>query len=195
MFIALIAVVVLTIGGVALMRTMAPVATIAGNMAFKQATTQASDIGVEMAYKQLTAIVDAKLTHRNVQPSYHALLNGSDVNGMPTVGEPAVSVDWNHASRLCYNEKRAVTDCSDESTYRIQYLIDRQCDRTDALTAPQTETEILKYCLLGQAGNDSGPRRSDRSYFPGARPVIYRVTVNVRGPRNTSSVIQASFEF
>lgn len=197
MFIALIALVVLTVGGVALMRTMAPAATIAGNMAFKQAATQASDIGVELAFKYMEKTIIPAGPHNDRAGRYYATMRNTNLNGLPQINSPTVPINWDDDNRLpCFDtDAKLLANCGDESTYRVQYVIDRQCEAMAGNQSPETDLEISQYCLLAPPGNSRNSKVSSASHFAEPRPVIYRVTINVRGPRNTSSLIQASFTF
>lgn len=195
MFIALIALVILTIGALALMRTMTPAATVAGNIAFRQAATQASDIGTELAFDYLQTVEP----HRNDLPFYHANMGNTDANGLPAFGHPAAPIDWENYDVLpCFDatDGRKLSDCTkDDSLYRVQYVIDRQCQPTPDGSPARTDVELAQYCLQAP-GSQSGNSKDSRSpHFEEPRQVIYRVTVRVLGPRKTSSLVQASFAF
>ena len=194
MFIALIALALLTISGVALMRTLAPAATIAGNIAFKQSATQASDVGVELAFVNLQDKVNRAVTHVDASPHYYALMGATDANGLPQLGTPVAPIDWNDSRLPCFSTAGAPSNCSDESQYRIQYVIDRQCTAI-AGVSPQTDTEVAENCLVLNTNDSRESRRSDRMLFPPPKPVVYRATIHVRGPRNTSSLVQTSLTF
>ena len=201
-FIALIALVVMTIAGVALMRAMAPASTIAGNIAFKQAATQASDIGVELAFKALQAMDPAAMS-TSVSPWYSAVILASDKNGAP-LASPATSstqaspIDWSKIP--CFSATAGTigspaSSCSDDSKYLVQYVVDRQCNPipsgASAGTPPATDDEIVANCVfnISDSGNS---KKAGATLFSTPSAVVYRITVRTQGPRKTLSLVIAS---
>ncbi|MES2830401.1 MAG: hypothetical protein V4695_00225 [Pseudomonadota bacterium] len=195
LFVALIALVLLGVASIALVRTFGAGASISGNIAFKQAATQAGDIGVELAFNALkTSILPAK-AETNIPFQYYALMQPSDAAGVPRpkVGGVARPIDWK--TYPCYGANadpaQPPIQCDDESSYRIQYVIDRQCvSPSDTLPV----ADIDKQCIIGP-GEDIGSHRAGNVVFAPPATVFYRVTVNIRGPRNTTSLVQASLAF
>ena len=196
-FIALIALVILSLAAVALIRSTDTAGVIAGNVAFKEATTGAADTGAERAFNALPALAAAGDT--DVAGQYFALKQAVDANGIPT------TIDWTQAP--CYDTK-AGTDaisCTDESAYRVQYVIDRLC--TSAPSATDPVTLLTSKCVAGQpfsanngkTGEDLNSHARNTHNKPAdtslTRPTIhYRVTVRVLGPRNTVSFVQTTIE-
>jgi len=187
LFVALIALVLLSVASIALVRSFGAGASIAGNVAFKQAATQAGDIGVELAFNALkTNILPSKMDI-NIPLQYFALMQVDDLNGVPK------NIDW--GKYPCFGTSADPTQptvvCDDESTYRVQYVIDRQCESAGGVLPV---TNIEKQCIIGP-GDDIGSHRAGNVVFSSPPSVFYRVTVNVRGPRKTSSIVQASIAF
>lgn len=177
LFIALMAMVVMTMAALTLMRTSGTTGTIAGNLSFQQATTQATDAGVELAFQTLTSLAnpDADVTNQ-----YFAFAQNVDAAGVPVVA-------WNRLP--CYNAldpARATIACSDESAYRIQYVIDRQC--STPFVSPQAS------CLI-EAQTDDGSRAAGHTRFQTSPAMLYRVSVRALGPRGTASIVQAILAF
>lgn len=175
LFIALIALVVMTLAGIALVRSVDTGNVIAGNFAFKQGTVQAGDIGVELAYTALQNIVGTTLD-TNIPGQYFATMQATDGAGIPT------SIAW--ASVTCRDATGAIVSCTDQSLYRVQYVIDRLC--TGALPI----TDKQKQCYH-DAPTGGGSKKADAVSFSGATTIYYRVTVRVLGPRETVSFVQA----
>ena len=128
LFIALGAIVVMALAAVALVRSYTTANTISGNLAFQQATTMAADVGVELAFSAMPAILAASL-EQNVANQYFALQQAVDANGVPA------TITW--ASVPCRDATAAtqpLVSCTDESVYRVQYVIDRQCTGTLPVT-------------------------------------------------------------
>lgn len=197
LFVALIGMVVLGLAAAALIRSADTSAVIAGNLAFKDAATHAADTGVERAFNALPALAAADV---DVTGQYFRLMQPIDANGVPA------NVDW-QGSVPCWDTTGAMipVDCNDGSAYRVQYVIERLCN-----TAPipgEPVTSLTDKCVAGQPFSVSGNVGNDRdSHTPsgnyGVPPVTgtlpptihYRVTVRVRGPRNTASLVQTTIE-
>ncbi|MDQ0611435.1 type IV pilus assembly protein PilX [Variovorax sp. W1I1] len=196
-FIALIALLVLSLAAAALLRSTDTAGVISGNVAFKNATTAAADTGAERAFNALPALATADA---NVSGQYFRLKQPVDTNGVPS------TINWSSVS--CYDNIGGATtiSCSDESTYRVQYVIDRLCDTAPAATDPLTL--LTTKCVAGQpfssggsAGDDLNSHAQTTNVFgsltppPPTRPTIhYRVTVRVLGPRKTVSIVQTTIE-
>ena len=196
LFVALIAMVVLGLAAAAMIRSADTSGVIAGNLAFKEATTHAADTGVERAFNALQGLATADV---DVANQYFRLMQPVDADGIPT------SIVW--ANVPCYDSSGGLVaiNCADASTYRVQYVIDRLCATAPAPTDPVTL--LTNRCIAGQPFSTAGQTGNDRdSHTPsgnygvppvtGALPptIHYRVTVRVQGPRNTSSIVQATIE-
>lgn len=175
LFIALIALVVMTLAGIALVRSVDTGNVIAGNFAFKQASVQAGDVGVELAFTALQGITTTALD-TNIANKYYATLQPVNAIGIPT------SIVW--ANVPCRDTSGAAVSCTAPSPYRIQYIIDRMCTGTLPVTDKQ------KQCYY-EAPTGGGSKKSAAVSFSGAASVYYRVTVRIQGPRETVSFVQA----
>lgn len=197
-FIALIAVVLLSLAALALIRSTDTAGVISGNAAFKEAAISAADTGAERAFNALPALAAADA---DVANKYYRLMLTVDANGLPN------TVVW--SSVPCYDIAggAATISCTDESTYRVQYVIDRLC--TTAPTTADPLTLLTTKCVAGQpfsagggnVGSDINSHAQTTNVFgsltppPPTRPTIhYRVTVRVQGPRSTSSIVQTTVE-
>ena len=197
-FIALIALLALSLAAAALLRSTDTASVISGNVAFKNATTGAADTGAERAFNALPALAVADA---DVANKYFRLMQAVDANGVPS------TINW--ANVPCYDTAGGATavSCTDESTYRVQYVIDRLCTTAPALTDPLTL--LTSKCVAGQPFSAGGGSVDDNTSShaqttnvfgslappPPTRPTIhYRVTVRVQGPRNTSSIVQTTIE-
>lgn len=195
LFVALVALILLSVASIALVRSFGAGATISGNIAFKQAATQAGDIGVELAYNALNKTILPNKADIDIPFQYYALMQPSDAAGVPQpkVGGSAKPINW--STYPCYGANadpaQPTVACDDESIYRIQYVIDRQCT-SPGDTLPVADLE--RQCIIGP-GDDIGSHRVGNVVFTPPPAVFYRVTVNIRGPRNTSSLVQASVSF
>lgn len=173
LFIALIALVSMSLAGIALVRSVDTSNLIAGNLAFRQAALHASDVGIETAFDALGTIVASSLDAN--YPSgcsagackYYPTLQATDTKGVPTV------ITWATVPSTAIN-----TD------YNVKYVIDRLCQ------GPAPVTDISGKCYA-DAKTGGGTKKAGGVVFSGTQSVYYRVTVRVEGPRNTTSMVQA----
>lgn len=196
-YIALIALLILSLAALALLRTSDTAGVIAGNLAFKQATTGAADTGAERAFNELPALASADA---DVPGKYYRLMQAVDADGVPS------TVDW--SSVPCWGTSGGATpvSCTDAANYRVQYVIERLC--TILPTPGEAAATLAAKCVSGApfasaggAGADNSSHAQTTHVFGGAggvsplRPTIhYRVTVRVQGPRNTVSTVQTVVE-
>lgn len=188
LFLALIALVAMTIAALALVRAVDTANVISGNFAFKQTTLQLTDFGVEAAASDLAvfsaspeAVAPAGCT--TACSYYPRMAAATDTKGRPIqaqIGATVYAIDWNAVP--------ATTAASPVSGYTVQYVIDRLCN--DVPVAAATETPVK--CLSRELQKDVSKTRGlklDPTYA-----VYYRVTVRVQGPRGTESYAQAIFD-
>jgi type IV pilus assembly protein PilX len=177
LFIALIALVAMTLAAIALIRATDTSNIIAGNLAFKQATVQASDTGVEQAITALVNTIVPTSVEADIANLYFATQQPVDSYGVPT------TINW--ASVPCRDTAgNTLGSCSDSSAYRIQYMIDRLCTGTLPIT------DIQGSCVTS-VPSGGGSHRSGGVVFTSASKVYYRITVRVSGPRNATTMVQA----
>lgn len=172
LFIALIALIALTLAGIALVRSVDTSNLIAGNIAFKQAAIQASDLGVEAAFTALsTPNTIANKTNDDLNQNYYATMQPEDPN-LP--GVPAALTSAFPANNVIVNNATGNT---------IRYIIERMCSANGVVTTDICAPSVIdKTPVGGKSGED---------YLALPPGVSYRVTVRVDGPRNTVSLVQA----
>ena len=166
-FIALIALVALTVAGIALVRSVDTGNLIAGNFAFKQAALQATDAGIEAAFNQVPTIANLDTLIEN---QYYPVMLPLDENGIPS------TVDWD------------LVPTQNVAGYTVGYVIERLCSGTLPITDTQTN------CVANQT-QSLGSKKQGGPVFPSSSGLNYRVTVRVQGPRNTISMAQAILAF
>ena len=174
LFIALIALVVLTLAGIALVRSVDTSNVISGNLAFKQSALESSDIGVETAFNALPTIISTSLD-QDIAGQYFATIQPVDSNGVPT------TINWSNVP--CRDTAGNVVTCG-SSGYSVQYVIDRMCN------GPTPVTNVQASCVT-DVPLGGGSKKAGAVVFSSATAVYYRVTVRVTGPRNTVSMVQA----
>lgn len=176
LIIAMIALVAMTLAGLALIRSVDTSNVISGNLAFRQASLHATDVGVEAALAALGTIVTTSL-----DASYPASCAVGACNYYPTrqtavsaAGVPTV-INWN-----------TVPSTTVDSSYAVQYVIDRLCD------GPAPVTDITTKCMR-TSDSSVGSKKAGAVAFTSANQVYYRATVRVVGPRKTVSIVQALY--
>ena len=195
LFIALIALVALTLAGIALVRSVDTGNVIAGNLAFRQAVVQASDHGVEAAFLALPTIAAA--TNSNVANQYRATRLDVTTTGDNRDVNWVTDIDW--SSIPCRNNSNATVTCSSVE-YKVKYFIDRLCTCPGVLSAATiggtcsvVVTDKQQYCQTDIGTGESGSKGSFGASFSSTSAIYYRVTVQVVGPRNTTSYVQVLF--
>lgn len=176
---ALIAMVALTLAGLAMVRAVDTGNLISGNMAFRQAAMQQSDVGIEAAFLALPGIVNSS-KDANIANQYYALRQAVDSTGVPT------AVNW--ANVACRDNANTVVTCTGLD-YQVKYVIDRLCDAQTA--GSTTVTDVQQYCFVDVGAGKTGSKGAFQAVFSSASALYYRVTVQVTGPRNTVAYVQA----
>jgi len=184
LFIALIALAVMSLAAVALIRSVDTNTIIAGNLAFKQSATISADTGMESAIEWLSNN-SASLAADDKPSGYYSTSN----SGLPLTDEAT----WTAAKSAYAGQAGcpATGTCIggldngvDASGNSIRYVIERMCTATGEAT-PET-------CLFGVTADEGCVRVGDPACS--GNPVLspmYRVTARVAGPHNTISYTQA----
>lgn len=176
LLIALIVLVAMTMAGVAMVRSMDTTLGIAGNMAFKQATVQGSDIGVTAAYTWLGA-----------NSAGSTLQTSASASGYFAT-RPATEPDWFNESSWgsAYKVNNLAPDAAGN---KVRYIVHRMCTMSGAYNVTGNEC-ALYYPTSG--ATSGGSMAVGSTQFEGIPQLFYRITTRVDGPRNTVSIIQVS---
>lgn len=197
LFIALIALVVMSLAAVALVRSVDTFNLVAGNLAFKQAATSSADAGVEAAIPWMAATNAAQVA-LNKDPwldATHAFNVDAPANGyyssIATPVDLAAASTWTSAASRPGTGANFDTDGLDSTTGNtVRYVIQRVCRNANQVLSSAN-------CLFSDASEDNGSKRGRLTYDAGlgsgatSGSPIYRITARVTGPRNTVSYIQA----
>jgi type IV pilus assembly protein PilX len=179
LFIALIALVAMSLAAAALVRSVDSGVLVAGNLAFKQSAILSAETGFADAYTFISGKTPLVL-QANVQ-GYFATLD-------ETLSLTAEST-WTDANSFTVG-----ADPQDLSGNETRYILQRMCRTTGA--------GDKNNCLVGM-GNAPAGSQGAVSEGGGAggggfdRPsgssdaVVYRATIRVAGPKNTVSYLQA----
>ncbi|NMG00706.2 hypothetical protein GPA27_25315 [Aromatoleum toluolicum] len=176
LIIALVVLALMSLAAASVIRSTDTGTLVAGNLAFRQATTHASDVAVDRAWEEL------------VQGTYtgKAYYYGTRQTASPdftTAAAVASAVVWDSNAVPCTDERGMTVDCAAETGgFRIQYLIERQCE-----TAPDVSdvNSIKARCAIDPL--------SASAASPGDLGVFFRVLVRARGPRGTVSFYEVMY--
>jgi type IV pilus assembly protein PilX len=175
----LIAVVLLLIASVALVRSFDTSLNIAGNMGFKRDLVNQSERGIARAVSGMSiggALADETLRQNNAPAeNYSATTLASDLHGIPNI--LINDNDWAASGTMTMLD---ITDTN--SQIRIRYVIDRLC----VDFGPATPASCAVSVPIPTGGSDA-LNRPIANTLP-----VYRISVRIRGPRNTQSFVQSS---
>jgi type IV pilus assembly protein PilX len=165
---------------------------IAGNLAFRQSATFVADMGVEAARAYIQANAGAGATlHANQEASaYYATWEPTvDLLGHDT--DPATTpFDWSNDG-FQVNAAPYVPPAG----YTVRYVIHRLCE---AAGDPSNDPAVAVTCMKSSAagGSTSSGTKGIANYqsyaISESVAAIYRITVQVTGPRNARSYVQTT---
>jgi Tfp pilus assembly protein PilX len=208
---AMIALVLMTMAGLALVRSMDTGLVIAGNVAFKQATVNAASHGGEEAIQWLNANASAPkpvtctvigadrlLDCDDATNAYYATYRAPCDLTANTTSATLDDVNWidaDHPSGTapsngnCGMTAKAVPNMP--AGFSASYVINRMCVQQGSKSSPGTG------CAPFQSSGDDLSKSTKnavdyrRRGLPAMSSVYYRITTRVVGPRNTVSYVQA----
>ncbi|KAI5916016.1 hypothetical protein [Thauera sp. 2A1] len=200
-FTVLIALVILSLSAVALVRSVDTGTQIAGNLSFRQTTTQAGDSGTEAAVTWMNAQLTANPTSlykSDKTKGYYATSHvGCDLSGSSTPDDSTDDVNWggNKDDEDKYYPNCKMTAVAVDAArlpagYSAAYVINRLCG--DELP-PTDEKAFCESYSRSTAAADEGRSMSGGGYFgkkSASSEYFYRVTTRVVGPKNTVSYVQ-----
>ena len=185
---ALVILVVMTIAGIALVRSVDTGSVVAGNLAFQQAATQAGGAGVEDA---IVSFLNDKTTEQLQVNDYAnayaaAVTNPADWEAYWTTTINPNPVTRPVAAKTCVDRSCTLpTNLGTGNT--VTYTIQRLCQTTGDPMLDPTGCVTSKTVLSGGEGNSLG---AGSARLNKATQYYYRVTSRIEGPRNTLTYTQ-----
>jgi len=173
LFIALIVLVAMTLAGIAIMRSVDTGNVVAGNLAFKEGTLSAADNGIAQAFNWLTGTINNPATYATLEQDiiaqgYHAV-----------VSDPP---DWTDDAVWVGQSFSLGTDAAGNT---VDYVVQRMCDNAGAYSG-------VNCAQTPRVGGESGNSQAVGGTQFNSPPIVYyRVTVRVRGARETLSIVQS----
>jgi type IV pilus assembly protein PilX len=192
--VALVILVVMSLGALALVRAVASGLLVAGNLAFREAAVLAAESGSESAISWLSerAATTDLLSDQPEAGYYASLPVGLSLSGEGNASTRA-TIDWDDDQCAARTGIRCFTAASalpiDAAGHRVRYVIHRLCRTAGSSDAAANS------CLLFRSAQGGSSNRGQLSYgaskrFQSSDTVYYRITVHVRGPRNTTAFVQ-----
>lgn len=178
LILTLILLVVMTLGAIALIRSVDTGNLVAGNLAFQQSTTSSADAAIEDAVAWLQANSSSLDNDQNTR--YRATV----ANQNPAAGQTWESF-WNSSLDLIAFQLYS-SGSPDTAGNTVKYVIHRQCSY--ALSPTQGGNCAASPSTTTATGNEE---EAGQVQLTGTSSVFYRITIKVGGPRNTASYIQA----
>ena len=184
MVIVLIALLILMIGGIALIRSADTSMLTAGNLAFKRDMVNQGERGIAKVVDALTSATGSLSSESTRQTNvlgsnYSAIVLASDARGVPLV-----LVD---SAAFTSAGMSAAADLVDTTSgVTIRFVIDRQCTTTGAFDAAT--------CMTSPTASDKAGTSWIKRAGGENRP-IYRISVRVIGPRRTEAYLQRTVAF
>ena len=184
LFISLIVLVAMSLAGIALMRSVDSNVLVAGNLAFRQATTSSADWGIEAARAYLQGALNANtsaLDNDNAAAAYYASWQ-SAVDLYGATASTSDDFDWSSGSVLVG---------TDAAGNEVRYLVQRLCQGSGSGTSAGANCVKTATAASSAAGGGTMAAVSYSAMaLPPVQVIYYRATVRVLGPRNTLSYIQ-----
>ncbi len=207
LMVALIALVAMTMAGVALVRSIDTNALIAGNLAFRQSATLSAEQGIEAAIKTLASLSVSQREQDQESKGYFSTMQDAglvDGKGIDYTGNRTASTEdnirWQDQTGDAADGavKPFCMSNLDAAGNRICYTIHRQCKNPGAPT--DTNQECIFECTdLGNRSGKGGDMVSatyDHLKSPSGvdecekRLLFYKITVRAASPRGNSSYVQ-----
>jgi type IV pilus assembly protein PilX len=181
LIIALIVLVSMTLAAIGMSRSVDTANMVAGNMGFKQATIQSSDLGIQAATAWLSVSSGGTtLQNDSVVDGYYSSAPGAEPN-WEDLGA------WTGAVRV----NGGVPDAAGNVT---RYMIHRMCTQPNTAyngVNAGTPNSCAVYLPAGTTCEGCS-MAVGASQFAGQPQIYYRITTRVDGPHDTISVIQVN---
>lgn len=181
LFIALIALVVMSLAAVALIRSVDTSTIIAGNIAAKQSAINSADSGIETALTELSNVADLTLLESDQASNGYLATQALDPTTLAWDATDSQPAKDGGAGTIDANGK-------DQTGNTVRWVVQRMCRNTGAPSEAN--------CLLGAPAVGTGSSAVKEAPQAGAvteteQSPVYRITARVVGVKNTISYVQA----
>lgn len=191
LFIALIALVALSLAGLAFMRSVDTGGLIAGNVAFTRAAVAYTDIGMEQARGELLTL--AALNCGTTPCLYQTQPTPAGMT-QKVFYSAKMDESWHYRDTARWDDTDSGLIASPVSGFQIRFMVHRLCKTTGPLATNScvqdpTGSAIGGGISLGSI--DYGSILSQGASSAADPQPYYRITVRVQGPRNSVVYTQA----
>lgn len=218
LLIALIALIIVSLAGLGLIRSVDTASLISGNYAFKSSTQSMTDLAVEEARAYLeTLVTAASAANANLPAGCTASISANSLgncryyarqqNEDGVTGTPFI--DWANGNIPKYSTTNPPpggwpANVTPPTGYEIQFVIERLCNANTAVTVDQgiapTYLKSKNSCLnvfrdpsmVNTGSGRIGSAISGDDLL--LTSLVYRVTVRIVGPRNTITITQVQLQ-
>jgi Tfp pilus assembly protein PilX len=176
---ALIVLLILAVGAVALLRSMNTSMVTAGNLAFHRDLVNQGEQAVSNVlteFKTAAAPLSGLTSASNVNANYSANALTTNPNGVPLA---LLNQTTFNTVGIAANDIAGAT-----SDVTVRYVIDRLCSSAGVAAS----TDCVQSSALPNSGTDDRNRG-----VPAPTATVYRISVRVSGPRNTQAFLQTTF--
>lgn len=191
LIISLIALVAISLAGLALMRTVDTSNVISGNVAFNEAAQQLSDVGAEDAYLKINGLLDPAGCQKtlancpkNAAGNSYFYPNVAPIDPESKLPAPAGGIVWSDPLAVALPGEAT-------ASYSVRYMVERMCGNaiTGNTASPGDNTADFTVDPTF-AKCRATPMYPDAAGATDIGNLYYRVTVQVSGPRNTRALSQ-----
>jgi type IV pilus assembly protein PilX len=188
LIVALIALIAMTLAGVALVRSVDTNSLVASNMTFRQTARESTDAGLEFARGWVMAqalLSDTALDANNSSNGYFAMRSGLNLTGNDT----GTDIAWQNNDGST-SAGAAHPNClpQDPGGNVVCFVVQRMCDGT----GPMNKDTCDVATVTSDGGDAStAPVSTGPAVVPPPSWVaVYRINVRASGPRNNVSITQ-----
>ncbi len=197
LFVALVTLVIITLAGIALVRSVDTSMLVAGNLTFKEASLSATDVGLEQAnlFLRNTIMTAGTGVYNSNYPSGCANAVSATSLGtcryfartQPESVDGSLYIDWSSTN---------IPVTTVNGSYQIQYVIDRLCTADTSigvtLLGPPAQMNNAAYRCHTTFLDPGGSKKGGAVPPPDSKVAVqFRITVRVVGPRNATSIVQS----
>lgn len=195
--IALIALLAISLAGIALMRTVDTSNVVSGNIAFDEAAIQLSDVGAETAYNEILGHLSGNSNGcqqvlancpTNLAGNSYFYPNVAAIDTSTKLPAPTGGLFWKDPQFVAMPGE-AIANAS----YSFKYIIERMCGSAITGVAGDDTASFLIPATFAKCRATPIYNTTTGAPTGGTGKIFYRVTVQVSGPRNTRGLSQYFF--
>ncbi len=177
LMLVLVALVAMMVSGIALVRSIDTNQLVAGNLASRNSTLHSADLAVQEAVNWIQANATSGVLNGDVPASgYYAEAQTFNFTAAGTWTQCTTT----SGATPCYNS-------NDGAGNQVSWVVDRMC----AIAGSPNAAGQFCSALNAGASSSGGSYSSDAINFAGAPKNFYRISIQVVGPRNTTTLSQA----